>query len=139
MSSAGNGFSYTANQFVCTYSYSVSISIISIQNMIVTKEYDIICRSCHEKVLYCFISVPAHTLFQVTSYLNHRLHMQTKCMKQLLLGNSSDHSYMCFCLFIYTASVMFDYYCRDSELFYIGEDWVPVYISFGGSWGLSRA
>ena len=25
-----------------------------------------------------------------------------------------------FCLFIYTASVMFDYYCRDSELSYIG-------------------
>ena len=24
------------------------------------------------------------------------------------------------CLFMYTASVMFDYYCRDSELSYIG-------------------
>ena len=25
-----------------------------------------------------------------------------------------------FCLFMYTASVIFDYYCRDSELSYIG-------------------
>ena len=40
------------------------------------------------------------------------------------------------CLFMYTASVMFDYYCRDSELSYIGGDWVPIYTSFGGSWGL---
>ena len=40
------------------------------------------------------------------------------------------------CLFMYTASVMFDYYCRDSELSYIERDLVPVYTSFGGSWGL---
>ena len=40
------------------------------------------------------------------------------------------------CLFMYTASVTFDYYCRDSELSYIEGDWVPVYTSFGGSWGL---
>ena len=28
--------------------------------------------------------------------------------------------YLFVCLFMYTASVMFDYYCRDSELSYIG-------------------
>ena len=28
---------------------------------------------------------------------------------------------VCCCLFMYTASVMFDYYCRDSELSYIGD------------------
>ena len=42
----------------------------------------------------------------------------------------------CLFMFMYTASVMFDYYCRDSELSYIEGDWVPVYTSFGGSWGL---
>ena len=48
---------------------------------------------------------------------------------------------------MYTASVMFEYYCRDSELLYVGGgggggrggsagDCVSVCTSLGGSWGL---
>ena len=46
------------------------------------------------------------------------------------------HLFFCFVLFMYTASVMFDYYCRDSELSYIGGIGFQSTPPFGGSWGL---
>ena len=48
--------------------------------------------------------------------------MITKCLNAQMPTCLSDRlqDFVLFCLFMYTASVMFDYYCRDSELSYIG-------------------
>ena len=55
-------------------------------------------------VAVCYHSV----LSTLTSEAGERVRMRTG-----IEGNT-------LCLFMYTASVIFDYYCRDSELSYIG-------------------
>ena len=44
-------------------------------------------------------------------------------IKHFDLSSDTGVSLAIFVLFMYTASVMFDYYCRDSELSYIGGIW----------------
>ena len=43
------------------------------------------------------------------------------------------------CLFMYTASVIFWLLLQGQRTVLYWGDWVPVYTSFGGSWGLKRA